>query len=214
VPPDIEKKCDYLYNSGRLPIEYNIPESEAALSCSCSDLSCNTVGECKNLGWNPHDFSDSGAPYAECFRYSNTSVFPTGAGEDVWANLPHEWGACRYDENRWSDVVVPGSVSSGNYYLSVRLGFTALDQENLKLEVLDSGGAVKKTFTTNDLWGLEQSPDNSFVECTFSETVALDSNYRLKFSAPNTSLYLDWYQITDTPPGYHPCDGEPIRKES
>jgi hypothetical protein len=71
-------------------------------------------------------------------------------------------------------------------------------------------GVLTETFVSNDLWGSANVPENAFVECTFPSHIFLESGYEIKLSATNSDVFIDWFEISDTPPGYQSCNGSPI----
>lgn len=215
VPPGVSERCDSDFIPLRIQMENGISRSEGATECACVDALCKDPGsDCLAIGWEPGTFGDFEAPLVECFKYSNETKFPS-TGNDRWdiENRAYGWGACLLNKDRWMRYVVPAGVTSGPYYLSVRAGFTSGSGNIVKAEVYD-GPAGKSTlldtFISNDLWGAANSPKNAFVECTFPNHVNLESGNEIKFLAPDNDIYIDWYEITDSPPGYRSCNDSAV----
>jgi hypothetical protein len=210
IPPGVSERCDSDFTPLRIEAEDEIPRTEAATSCTCNDAGCNAKGACVAYGWKPSSFGDLSTPIAECFKYNNEAVFPS-FGVDTWDvnNRANGWGACLLNSDRWIKYEVPAGVGSGPYYLSLRVGFTEETKNSVQAEIYD-GPTVTDRFVSNDLWGSANTPQNAFVECTFPNHVDLESGYEIKLSTTNNDLYIDWLEITDTPPGYRSCNGSAV----
>jgi hypothetical protein len=215
IPSGVSERCDSDFVPLRIQMENGITRGSTASSCQCTDILCNGKNDCGDINWDPGTFGDLEAPLAECFKYSNESSFPS-VGADRWDvdNRSHGWGACLLNTDRWIRYEVPTDVPSAPYYVSVRAGFQS-DSDNLvKVEVYDGAaaksGTLTETLISNDLWGSANTPKNAFVECTFSSHVQLEGGYEIKFLAPNNDVYIDWFEISDSPM-YRSCNDSAIQ---
>ncbi|MFA6272824.1 MAG: hypothetical protein WC693_07105 [Patescibacteria group bacterium] len=208
LPPGVSDRCDSDFTPVRIQMENGIARSNPASECTCVDAAC---ADCVALGWQPGTFGDLETPLAECYQYSNELIFPA-SGADSWevVNRANGWGACLFDQDRWMRYEVPASVSSGPYYLSTRVGFTEDPRNIVKAEIYDAGGVLTDTFVANDLWGTANTPQNAFVECTFPNHIDLEPGYEIKLSATNDDVYIDWLEISDSPPGYRSCNASAV----
>ncbi|MFH1534557.1 MAG: hypothetical protein ABIF80_01095 [Patescibacteria group bacterium] len=216
IPPGVSERCDSDFTPLKIQMENGIERNKIINDqCTCIDSTCKEIGsDCLKIGWNPGTFDDLESPVVQCYRYSNETEFPSsGVGKWDVENRANGWGACLFNSDRWMRYVVPKGVSSGPYFISIRAGFTEDTGNIVKVEVYDGPapkGKIVDTFISNDLWGSANTPANAFVECTFPNHVVLKFGYEIKLSVTNSDTYIDWFEISDTPPGYHSCFGSAI----
>jgi len=208
------------------PYDSNNIQAEKGTSAPTIDLTLlgqwwTPARDCATQGCEARLFNTPpapGAPIPELRNYNwdtsgvtfTPNDHPRFYSSGFYGASPPEFGAVVLKDQKYFERSIASSLpQAGNYYITLRTGFTQLaggtpPPERLETSII-RGGAEAYSFVT-------KRPNDGFSDTRFYQCVSRDPYYltptdTIRFTGLDQTVHLDWYRIQgNKPAGVPDCD--------